>query len=99
MSLEIKPNSLTASVLAVTTSTARVALQANPRKIAVINTGTAVAFVNLGDNTVNAAVSNIPVLPGEPVILNASVAGVIATHIAGITGTGSTSLSIVNVAN
>lgn len=82
--------------LAVTTTSARVAraTAGAPRNevIRVCNTGSAAAFVALGDSTVTAATTDLAVPPNAEVYL---VLNPLLTHVAAITSSSTAQLSIV----
>lgn len=79
------------ATLAVTNSSSRVALGSTDNTVVVQNTGSVTAYVNLGNTAVTATTSNTPVLAGTSIVINNAPANV---DIAGITASGSTSLTI-----
>lgn len=77
--------------LATTTATGRVALGTGPKNQVMISTlpGDGVAFINFGSSTVNAAVTNTPILPGAVYVFTIPPG---TTHVAAITGSGTATL-------
>jgi hypothetical protein len=58
--------------------------------VMLVNTGSVPAYIAIGNSSVVATTSGIPVLPGQPIVL----AQGISTNIAAITASGTTSLSV-----
>lgn len=78
--------------IAATTTTGRVALPAestNDENVLVVNPSTNLAFVELGDATVNAVITtSLPILPGTGIV----IARKNASHMAGIMAAGTATL-------
>ncbi len=74
-------------LLATSTTTGRVALPTlRGNQVRISNpAGGSIVFVKFGDATVTAAVTDMPILPGDNVVLTIQPS---MTHVAGITSTG-----------
>lgn len=79
------------ATLAVTTTTARVAVPSGTT-LGVINTGTTQAYFVAGNSSVNATTAGTFVWPGQAIELTIGA----NTHVAGITGSGTTSFLVTN---
>ena len=83
------PSYKSGQTIAVTTTTANSAIGKDSNSIVVTNTGTEVVYVVIGDSTVEATTAGYPVLGGTQVPLRKQRE---QTHIAVITGTGTSDL-------
>lgn len=79
--------------IAGTTTTARAAITGIGTTIEIQNTGTTTIFVNLGNSTVTAAVTDYPVLGGQSKMITRGDPASY-THIAAITGTGTATVYV-----
>lgn len=77
--------------LSVTTGSARIPLPSPGPTALLINTGSVTAYVNLGSATINATTSGVPIGPGCATALSS----VGQSYIAGITASGSTTLTVI----
>lgn len=78
--------------LAVTNATGRVAMDGGgPMAALVTNTGATIAYIKFGDATVNAAITDMPILSLTSQVFTPPVN---ATHMAGITASSTTTLTV-----
>ena len=85
------PNKANTVSISATTSTNRVALSGAGKAVRIYNSGATPVFLQIGDSTVVATTSNMPLAAGatENFGINKNI-----THIAAITGTGTTTVYI-----
>ncbi len=77
-----------------TTTTGNTALTGHngkgKRQVRIYNSGAEIAFVNIGDDTVDATTSKFPIPPGAVEVITVHDAAGSQRYIAGITSTGTT---------
>lgn len=79
-----------------TTTTGRVSLTGHngkgKRQVRIYNSGSEIAFVNIGDDTVESTTAKFPVPPGAVEVITVQDAAGSQRYMAGITSTGTTTL-------